>query len=74
MIGSEFKLQDREMHRIFHEIADKHKDLQPNYLDLSKEKTISLTYDNNLIYFDEKKNSIGCYGLLGKKVVLEKNV
>jgi len=62
------------MHRIFHEIADNHTDLKPTYLDLSKEKTIALTYDNNLVYYDENSDSIRCYGLIGKKVVLEKKV
>jgi hypothetical protein len=48
--------------------------LKPSSLELFDERTIALTYDNNLVYFDSKKNSICCYGLIGKKLVFEKNV
>ena len=53
------------MHKIFLETANKNYEIEPNYLDLSEERTIALTYDNNLVYFDSKTNSLGCYGLLG---------
>ena len=36
------------------------------------EKTSSLTYDNNVIYFDEKEREIKCFGLMSNKVVQSK--
>lgn len=48
--------------------------MKPSYLDLSEESTIALTYDNNLVYFEKNSNTIGCYSLLGKKLVQEKKV
>jgi hypothetical protein len=53
------------MYKIFEKIKEKNHESKPNYLDLSKERTIALTYDNNLIYFNKTTNTLGCYGLLG---------
>ena len=74
-IGSKNDLNDHEMYEmfeLFEKIKEKNQDSGPNYLDLSKERTIALTYDNNLIYFNSETKTLGCYGLLGKKLVLEK--
>ena len=62
--GSENNLKDHKMFKIFNELK-KNQDLKPNYLDLSKERTFALTFDNNLVYFNKETNTLGCYGLLG---------
>jgi hypothetical protein len=53
------------MHNIFKGFTENKLDFKPNYLNLSEERTIALTYDNNLVYYDKDTSQLQCYGMLG---------
>lgn len=64
-IGKNIDSNDREMHNIFKGFTENKLDFKPNYLNLSEERTIALTYDNNLVYYDKDTSQLQCYGMLG---------
>lgn len=43
-------------------------------LKFKNERAMNLTYDNNIIYFDEAENQINCFGMISNKIVQSRSV